>query len=99
MLLSVVFLLRVDSCDQTADGDDAMFQVEVSLAVARARCRQTAPTASGGCGTVAHWHNSASKRSIRRFVITEKAPPRAFSWLKAATTAFTFKVIWDGRFG
>ena len=34
---------------------------------------------------------SASKRSIRRFVITEKAPTRAFSWLKAATTAITFK--------
>ena len=30
---------------------------------------------------------SASKSSIRRFVITEKA----FPWLKAATTAFTFK--------
>ena len=38
---------------------------------------------------------SASKRSIRRFVITEKAPTRAFSWLKAATTAF----IRNGRFG
>ena len=25
---------------------------------------------------------SASKSSIRRFVITEKAPTRAFSWLK-----------------
>ena len=25
----------------------------------------------------------ASKRTIRRFVITEKAPTRAFSWLKA----------------
>ena len=36
---------------------------------------------------------SASKSSIRRFVITEKAPTRAFSWLKAATTAFTFKTI------
>ena len=34
---------------------------------------------------------SASKRSIRRFVITEKAPTRAFSWLKAAT--FTFKTL------
>ena len=36
------------------------------------------------------WYNvkrdvtSASKRSIRMFVITEKAPTRAFSWLKAA---------------
>ena len=37
--------------------------------------------------------SSASKRSIRRFVITEKAPTRAFSWLKAATTAFTLKTL------
>ena len=35
----------------------------------------------------------AWKRSIRRFVITEKAPTRAFSWLKASTTAFTFKTL------
>ena len=37
--------------------------------------------------------NSASKSSIRRFVIKEKAPTKAFSWLKAATTAFTFKTL------
>ena len=37
--------------------------------------------------------SSASKSSIRRFVNTEKAPTRAFSWLKAATTAFTFKTL------
>ena len=37
--------------------------------------------------------SSASKRSIRRFVITEKAPTRAFSWLKATATAFTFKTL------
>ena len=36
---------------------------------------------------------SASKRSIRRFVFTEKAPTRAFSWLKAPTIAFTFKTL------
>ena len=36
---------------------------------------------------------SASKSSIQRFVVTEKAPTRAFSWLKAATTAFTFKTL------
>ena len=34
---------------------------------------------------------SAPKSSIRRFVITEKATTRA--WLKAATTAFTFKTL------
>ena len=32
-------------------------------------------------------------KPIRRFVITEKAPTRAFSWLKAATTAFIFKTL------
>ena len=36
---------------------------------------------------------SASKSSIRRFVITEKAPTRAFSWLKAATATFTIKTL------
>ena len=36
---------------------------------------------------------SASKSSIRRFIITEKVPTWAFSWLKAATTAFTFKTL------
>ena len=36
---------------------------------------------------------SASKSSIRRFVIMEKAPTRTFSWLQAATTAFTFKTV------
>ena len=29
--------------------------------------------------------------SIRRFVIIEKAPTRAFSWLKVPSSAFTFK--------
>ena len=32
-------------------------------------------------------------KAIRRFVIMEKAPTRAFSWLKVATTAFTFKTL------
>ena len=32
-------------------------------------------------------------KAIRRFVITEKAPTRALSWLKVATTAFTFKTL------
>ena len=37
--------------------------------------------------------SSASKSSIRRFVITEKDPTRAFSCLKAPTSAFTFKTL------
>ena len=32
-------------------------------------------------------------KAIRRFVITEKAPTMAFSWLKRDTTAFTFKTL------
>ena len=39
---------------------------------------------------------SAANRSIGSTTgctITEKAPTRAFSWLKAATTAFTFKTL------
>ena len=36
---------------------------------------------------------SASKSSIRRFEITEKAPTRAFSWLKPTNTAFAFKTL------
>ena len=36
---------------------------------------------------------SLKRRSIRRFVITEKAPSKAFSWLKVPTSAFTFKSL------
>ena len=39
--------------------------------------------------TLTRWAAAAvvlQKRSIRRFVITEKAPTRAFSWLKAVRT-------------
>ena len=41
-----------------------------------------------GCGG----HTSAWKSSIRRFVITEKVPTRAFSCLKAPSSAFTFNL-------
>ena len=55
-------------------------------------CRASSPWSTT---TSRRWRpsfrTSASKSSIRRFVITKKAPTRAFSWLKAATTAFTFK--------
>ena len=53
-------------------------------------------SAAGYCvDNAAVWalNTSASKSSIRRFVITEKDPTRAFSWLKAATNAFTFKTL------
>ena len=45
------------------------------------------------CSTAALTCTSAWKSSIRRFVSTEKARTRAFSWLKADTTAFTFKTL------
>ena len=46
-----------------------------------------------GYGLIITDTHSASKSSIQRFVITEKVPTRAFSWLKVATTAFTFKTL------
>ena len=56
-----------------------------------ARWRPLAPLS--GVGWMGWDGTSAVKRSIRRFVITEKAPTRAFSWLKVATSAFTFKKL------
>ena len=47
-------------------------------------------------GLVRHLPDSAVKRSIGSTTgctITEKAPSRAFSWLKAPTSAFTFKTL------
>ena len=37
--------------------------------------------------------DTAQHTRVWSFRITEKAPTRAFSWLKAATTAFTFKTL------
>ena len=41
------------------------------------------------------WSSAADDPSVSLsvFTITEKAPTRAFSWLKAATTVFTFKTL------
>ena len=41
------------------------------------------------------YNNYYCRKSINRWscTITEKAPTRAFSWLKAATTAFTFETL------
>ena len=37
--------------------------------------------------------NEGSRRFPENFTITEKAPVRAISWLKAPTSAFTFKAL------
>ena len=48
----------------------------------------------GGAGAVRDGSSlEIQTKAIRRFVITEKAPTRAFSCLKVATTAFTFKTL------
>ena len=46
------------------------------------------------------WHTVSSRASnegysevLKDFTITEKAPTRAFSWLKVPTSAFTFKTL------
>ena len=53
-------------------------------------CTATALVALDNWNELTWVNNSATKGSIRRFVITERASTRAFSWLKAATTTFTF---------
>ena len=37
--------------------------------------------------------NEGYPKVLKDFTITEKAPTRAFSWLKAPTSAFTFKTL------
>ena len=44
-------------------------------------------------GSVFVWWQEMEAIRIFAKIITEKAPIRAFSWLKAATTAFTFKTL------
>ena len=50
----------------------------------------------------AHTRGSAANRfigSTTGCTITEKAPTRAFSWLKAPTSAFTFKTLSQREIG
>ena len=55
-----------------------------------ARSLQTAVTGLSSKETSAAYDSSVSQ-SV--FTITEKAPTRAFSWLKVPTSAFTFKTL------
>ena len=66
---------------------------EASFTLATPSVSRRGGGAEDGDDTDVELEDSASKSSIRRFVITEKAPTRTFSWLKAATTAFTFKTL------
>ena len=81
-----LFHARLQLLSCVASGGAMMRGVVVFIGLS-CRCR-----AKNGINCVGV-EDSASKRSIRRFVLTEKAPTRAFSWLKAATTAFTFKTL------
>ena len=59
-------------------------------------CRDKICLSDCNCGRDKLFRTGAlvlEKVPSERFVITEKAPTRAFSWLKAATTAFTFKTL------
>ena len=65
------------------------------------QCRPLVMRDTAQCPMVpAHWRqhtghcSSAPHTALQQScTITEKAPTRAFSWLKAATTAFTFKTL------
>ena len=71
--------------DEKCDQSTVMLSLEIIKSWNAFHCVQMVPISS-----------SAVKRSIGSTTgctITEKAPTRAFSWLKAATTAFTFKTL------
>ena len=55
--------------------------------------KETHPFWAGAGGEAVEYTLVLQTKAIRRFVITEKAPTRAFSWLKAATTTFTFNSL------
>ena len=42
---------------------------------------------------------SAANDPSAAITITEKAPTRAFSWLKVPTSTFTIKTLWVGQHG
>ena len=56
------------------------------------RLNTGADAAAGLFTNTAELHPVEGPHSTRRFVITEKVPTRAFSWLKAPIDAFTFNI-------
>ena len=79
----------------TCGGCAVVFSILADNEATRGQCLlcQGPSTLQHVCRAQALVGTSASKSSIRRFEITEKAPTRAFSWLKPATTAFAFKTL------
>ena len=79
----------------TCGGCAVVFSILADNEATRGQCLlcQGPSTLQHVCRAQALVGTSASKSSIRRFEITEKAPTRAFSWLKPATTAFTFMTL------
>merc|ERR1712079_564457 len=65
---------------------------EEELAALVSRLEQQELDCQTGSGTVSHF-NEGYPNVPEDFTITEKAPTRAFSWLKAPTSAFTFKTL------
>ena len=90
-LPSQVFISSFSSCGEK-EGEHTITFLAI-FSAAGAAVRGPTQTRSSSVSLTANVITSASKSSIRRFVITEKAPTRAFSWLKAPTSAFTFKTL------
>ena len=79
-----------------AGGEDGAVREAPHVDVVTLRRHQDAASGGEGRGRDLHRRHaqcelvprdqSLKRRSILRFIIMEKAPTRAFSWLKAATT-------------
>ena len=86
-----------------AGGEDGAVREAPHVDVVTLRRHQDAASGGEGRGRDLHRrhaqcelvprYQSLKRRSILRFIIMEKAPTRAFSLLKAPTSAFTFKTL------
>ena len=86
-----------------AGGEDGAVREAPHVDVVTLRRHQDAASGGEGRGRDLHRRHaqcelvprdqSLKRRSILRFIIMEKAPTRAFSLLKAPTSAFTFKTL------
>ena len=98
-----MIVIKVESLYR-AGHDDIAGDIRASITDCQAlRCGNHQPLAGLNVAEINHrcvlfvsYITSAANRSIGSTTgctITEKAPTRAFSWLKAPTSAFTFKTL------
>ena len=70
-----------------------MTRLSTSTVRSAQMCRSEENGSTWGWREISRASNEGQTKVRKDFTITEKAPTRAFSWLKAPTRAFTFKTL------